>query len=70
MVLEMYRDAQQLSRTTTKFRTFRAHLMEKGIRTATLRSVNVISPLQLGAEEDWQSEISHWRRTLESWGLL
>jgi hypothetical protein len=70
MVLEMYRDAQTLSRTTSKFRTFRAHVMEKGIRTETLRNVNVISPLQLGAEEDWQSEISHWRRTLEAWGLL
>jgi hypothetical protein len=70
LVLSMYRDAQALSRSTTRFREFRAAVMQKNIRTELLRAPNVALPLTLGAEEDWQSEISGWRRTLESWGLL
>ena len=63
LVVQMYRDAQALSRSTTRFREFRAAVMQKNIRTELLRNVNVVSPLQLGAEADWDSEISRWRRT-------
>jgi hypothetical protein len=70
MVIEMYRDAQQLSRSTTRFRAFRAQIVARGICTETLKSPNVVSPLQLGAEDDFRSEISRWREILAAWGLL
>jgi hypothetical protein len=70
LALEMYRDAVALSRSTTRFRAFRAAIMEKNIRTEILRVPNVTSPLTLGNEADYNSEITHWRRTLEAWGLL
>jgi hypothetical protein len=69
-VLAMFRAAQELSRARQRFREFRAAIVQKNIRTGLLRNVNVASPLQLGSEADWNSEISHWRRTLEEWHLL
>jgi hypothetical protein len=44
--------------------------MQKNIRTELLRAPNVMSPLQLGAEADANSEITFWRRTLEDWKIL
>jgi hypothetical protein len=69
-VLEMYRAAQELSRSTTRFRELRARCIVNGIRTEILRSPNVSAPLVLGDETDNTSQISFWRRTLEEWGVL
>ncbi len=69
-VLAVFRAAQELSRATTQFREYRAAVMARNIKTELLRAPNVVSPLQLGSETDWNSEISHWRRTLESWNVL
>ena len=69
-VLEMYRAAQELSRSTTRFRELRARCIVSGIRTELLRSPNVSAPLVLGDETDPQSQISFWRRTLEGWNVL
>jgi hypothetical protein len=70
LVVQMYRDAQALSRSTSRFREYRARLIERNIRTEILRAPNVLSPLQLGAEIDPNSEITFWRRTLEDWKIL
>ena len=70
LVLQMFRDAQALSRSTQRFREYRAAVMSRNIRTELLRNVNVASPLQLGSETDANSEITFWRRTLEDWGVL
>ena len=69
-VLEMYRAAQELSRSTTRFRELRAKCIMSGIRTEILKSPNVSAPLVLGDETDQQSQISFWRRTLEAWKIL
>lgn len=72
IVLSMYRDAQQLARSTAEFRDLRAKIVRAGItgNSVVLRAPNVRTPLVLGSETDWGSEISTWRRLLESWGLL
>jgi hypothetical protein len=69
-VLAMYRAAQELSRSTTRFRELRGACIANGIRTEILRSPNVSAPLVLGDETDPQSQISFWRRTLEDWRVL
>jgi hypothetical protein len=71
-VLAMYRSAQTLSASTTRFRQFRYEIIQAGIvgNSQVLRAPNVRAPLQLGAESDFGSEISSWRRLLEQWGLL
>jgi hypothetical protein len=68
--LAMFRAFQEASRATTDFREFRARIINAGIRTEVLRSPNVSAPLILGDESDNTSQITFWRRTLESWGLL
>jgi hypothetical protein len=69
-VLEMYRAAQELSRSTTRFRELRARCIHAGIRTEILRAPNVSAPLVLGDESDNTSQLSFWRKTLESWGIV
>ena len=70
MALEMFRAYQEAARITTRFRAFRAEVMQAGIRTEILKSPNVSAPLQLGSEDDAYSQITSWRKILESWGLL
>ena len=68
--LAMFRAFQEASRATTDFREFRARIINAGIRTEVLRSPNVSAPLILGDESDNTSQITFWRKTLESWGIL
>jgi hypothetical protein len=70
--LEMFRAAQQLARSTNRMRKFRARVSRAGIkdRSDILWTPNVRGPLVLGNEEEWDSEISGWRRLLEGRGVL
>ena len=70
--LEMYRAAQELARTARRVRDFRAAIVAAGIGSAsTILSIpNVRAPLILGDESHYDSEISGWRRTLESMGVI
>jgi hypothetical protein len=70
--LEFYRDAQRLSRTAGRVREFRNAITRAGIRNRSdvLAMPNVRSPLVLGDESVYDSEISGWRRILESLGIL
>ena len=70
--LEMYRAAQELARSARRVREFRAAIVAAGIGSAStiLSTPNVRAPLILGDESQWDSEISGWRRTLESMGVL
>lgn len=70
--LEMYRAAQELSRSTARVRAFRSAITAAGIgsRSDILSMPNVRSPLILGNESQYDSEISGWRRILENMGIL
>jgi hypothetical protein len=69
-VIAMFRAFQEASRATTDFREFRARIINAGIRTEILRSPNVSAPLILGDESDNTSQITFWKKTLQTWGLL
>jgi hypothetical protein len=70
--LELYRAAQELARTTRRVRELRASIVAAGIgsRSDVLAMPGVRSPLILGDESDWHSEIAQWRRILEQIGIL
>lgn len=70
--LEFYRAAQRLAQVTRQVQDFRRATLAAGIRSRSdvLLTPNVRAPLMLGSEDDWHSEITGWRRILESWGLL
>jgi hypothetical protein len=70
--LEMYRSAQELARATARVQAMRFAINNAGIRSCStvLSMPNVRSPLMLGAESEYGSEISTWRRTLEKLGIL
>jgi hypothetical protein len=70
--LEFYRAAQRLCQVTRQVQDFRRATLAAGIRSRSdvLLTPNVRAPLMLGSEDDWHSEITGWRRILESWGLL
>ncbi|HVA41671.1 MAG TPA: hypothetical protein VNF49_13465 [Candidatus Binataceae bacterium] len=70
--LEMYRAAQELSRSAARVRDFRAAIVAAGIgsRSDVLAMPNIRSPLILGSESQYDSEISGWRRILETQGIL
>jgi hypothetical protein len=72
LVVGMFRAAQGLAASTARFREFRAQLVANGIRggSTVLQSPAVRSPLVLGDETDWNSEIAQWRRVLEEWNLI
>jgi hypothetical protein len=70
--VELFRDAQQLSRTARRVHELRREINVAGIRscTAILSMPNVRTPLLLGDESTWDSEISGWRRILERLGII
>ena len=72
MQLGMYRAAQELARSAARVRDFRASITAAGIRSRSdiLAMPNVRSPLILGSESQYDSEISGWRRILEKQGVL
>ena len=67
-----YRAAQELARVTQEVHEMRSKITSGGIksRTDVLAMPNVRSPLILGSETVWDSEISGWRRILEGLGIL
>jgi len=70
--VEMYRAAQELARCARRVREFRSEINSAGVRECShvLSMPNVRSPLILGDETQWDSEISGWRRILEAKGLI
>jgi hypothetical protein len=70
--LQQYRAAQELSRVTAKVRKLRADVVLSGMKSCSwiLATPNVRSPLILGDESQYDSEISGWRRILEGMGIL
>jgi hypothetical protein len=70
--IEMYRAAQELARAARRVREFRARITAAGIRPRSdiLAMPAVRAPLMLGDETSWDSEISSWRRLLETGGIL
>jgi hypothetical protein len=70
--LRWYRSAQDFASVTREVRDLRARITAAGIgaRSDVLAMPNVRSPLLLGDESAWDSEISGWRRTLERLGVL
>jgi len=70
--IEMYRAAQELARSAKRIREFSSAINAAGIqsRTDILATPNVRSPLILGDESFYDSEISGWRRVLERMGIL
>jgi hypothetical protein len=70
--LAMYRAAQELARTAELLRDLRWRMTDAGIQPPSdlIKMPPVRAPLLLGREADFDSEISGWRRMLESWGVL
>jgi hypothetical protein len=70
--IEWYRAAQELARQTKRVHQLRAAITAAGIRSRSdvLAMPNVRSPLMLGDETNWNSEIAGWRRILEKLGIL
>jgi hypothetical protein len=73
LLVEIFRAAQRLSETAARERQFRSALVSAGFtaRSDLLPAPGVLSAiLMLGAESDWGSQISEFRRFLESRKLL
>jgi hypothetical protein len=72
MQLELYRAAQEFARVTDRVRAFRASINAAGIgsRSDLLLQPNVRAPLILGSESEWTSEISGWRRVLQTLRII
>lgn len=70
--LQWYRSAQEFARVTAQVHDLRARIVAAGIlsRSDVLAMPAVRSPLILGSETSYDSEISHWRRILETLGIL
>lgn len=70
--LHWYRSAQNFASVTRQVQDLRARITAAGVRscTGTLAMPAVRSPLVLGDESIWDSEISGWRRILERLGIL
>jgi hypothetical protein len=67
-----YRSAQDFAAMTRRVQDLRIRITAAGIgsRSDLLAMPNVRSPLMLGDETVWDSEISTWRRILERLGIL
>jgi hypothetical protein len=73
LLVEIFRTCQQLAETAARERRFRSALVSAGFtaRSDLLPAPAVLSAiLLLGAETDWSSQISEFRRFLESRKLL
>jgi hypothetical protein len=72
MQIEFYRAAQELARTTKRVQQLRNAITAAGIRPRSdiLTMPAVRSPLILGDESVYDSEISGWRRILERLEIL
>jgi hypothetical protein len=70
--VEWYRAAQELARQTRRVHQLRAAITAAGIRSRSdvLAMPAVRSPLMLGDDSMWDSEISGWRRILERLEIL
>ena len=70
--LRWYRAAQELARVTQQVHEKRSEITSAGIksRTDVLSMPNVRSPLFLGSETQYDSEIRGWGRILERLGIL
>lgn len=70
--VELFRAGQELARATKRVRDFTAAMQTAGIRPRSdvLAQAPVRSPLILGEETNWHSEIAGWRRALEQRGIL
>jgi hypothetical protein len=70
--LQMFRAAQALAAAAEHVKELRRDMVSSGIRPLShvIKMAPVRSPLVLGSETDWNSELAQWGRILESWGLL
>jgi hypothetical protein len=70
--VRMFRAAQALASAAQHVRDLRRDMVDAGIRplSQVIRMAPVRSPLVLGSEMDWNSELAGWKRLLDSWGLL
>jgi len=70
--VRLFRAAQALATEAQVVKDLRRDMVDAGIRPLShvIRMAPVRSPLFLGSEMDWNSEIAGWKRLLHSWGLL
>ena len=70
--LELYRACQEVCRSVQRLRDFHARIIDAGHspRSDMIWVPPVRSPLALGSEAEWGSEISGWRRLLQDRGVL
>jgi hypothetical protein len=70
--VRMFRAAQDLAAAAQQVRDLRRDMVDAGIRplSQVIRMPPIRSPLVLGSEMDWNSELAGWKRLLDSWGLL
>ena len=70
--VRMFRAAQALAAAAEHVKELRRDMIDAGIRPLShvIKMAPVRSPLVLGSEEDWNSELAQWARLLKEWNLI